>query len=67
MSYRDLKVDKLVGESRDGVIEAEAILAWVVRREDVVTLALFLAFQDDLLLARLLCRTSHSVVNCTIH
>ena len=54
MSYRDLKVDKLVGESRDGVIEAEAILAWVVRREDVVTLALFLAFQNNLFLARLL-------------
>lgn len=54
MCYRDLKVDKLVGEGRDGVVEAEAVLAWVIRREDVVTLALFLAFQNDLLLSGLL-------------
>ena len=67
MTYRDLKVHKLVGESRDGVVEAEAVLAWVIRREDVVTLALFLAFQNDLLFARLFSRSSHGVVNCAIH
>jgi hypothetical protein len=53
-SYRDLKVDKLVCESRDGVVEAEAVFARVVRSEDVITLALLLALQDNLLLASLL-------------
>jgi hypothetical protein len=52
-SYRNLKVDKLVCEGRDGIVEAEAVFAGEVRSEDVVTLALLLALQDDLLLARL--------------
>jgi hypothetical protein len=54
MSYRNLKVDKLVCEGRNRVVEAEAVLARVSSREDVVTLALFLAIQNHLLLARLL-------------
>jgi len=66
MSYRDFKIDKLVRESRDGVVEAEAVLARVSGCEDVVALALLLAIQDHLLLARLLRRSSHGVVNCPI-
>jgi hypothetical protein len=53
-SYRDLKVDELVCESRDGVVEAKAVFAREVRSEDVITLALLLALQDYLLLASLL-------------
>jgi hypothetical protein len=52
-SYRNLKVNKLVCEGRDGVVEAEAVFAGEVGCEDVVALALLLALQDDLLLARL--------------
>jgi hypothetical protein len=52
--YRNLKVDKLVRESRDGVVEAEAVFAREVRCEDVIALALLFAFQDNLLLASLL-------------
>jgi hypothetical protein len=67
ISYRDLKVDKLVCESRNGIVEAEAVLARVSSREDVVTLALFLAIQNHLLLARLLRRSSDGVVNCRMY
>jgi hypothetical protein len=67
MSYRDLKVDQLVCESRNRVVEAEAVLARVSSRENVVTLALFLAIQNHLLFARLLRRSSDSVVNCVMY
>jgi len=53
-SYRNLKVDKLVCEGRDGVVEAEAVFTRVVRSKDVITLTLLLAFQDNFLLASLL-------------
>lgn len=43
LSYRNLKVDKLVREGGHGVVKAEAVLARVVRRENVVALALLLA------------------------
>jgi hypothetical protein len=67
VSYRDLKVDKLVRESGNRVVEAEAVLARVSSREDVVTLALFLAIQNHLLLARLLRGSSDSVVDCVTY
>jgi hypothetical protein len=62
-SYRNLKVDKLVCEGRDGVVEAEAVFTREVRCEDVITLALLLAFQNDLFLARLFRRSGDRVVN----
>lgn len=66
MSYGDLKVNKLVGESRDGVVEAEAVLARVSGREHVISLALLLAVKNHPLLTRLLCRSSDNVVNCDV-
>ena len=44
----------LVRESRDGVVEAEAVFAREVCGEDVIALALLFAFQDNPLLASLL-------------
>jgi len=50
-AHSDLEVHQLVGEGRDRVVEAEAVLADLVCGKDVVALALFLAVQDHLLLA----------------
>ena len=62
-TYRDLKVDKLVGESRHRVVEAEAVLACDIRSEDVVALALLLAVKNHLLLPMLLAWSVHRVVD----
>lgn len=63
--YRNLKVDQLVGESRDGVVEAEAVLSTQCRREDVIALTLLLAVENDPLLAGLFRGSGDDVVNCT--
>lgn len=47
-TYRNLKVDHLLGECAHLVVEAEAVLARVVRREDEVALSLFYAIENDL-------------------
>ena len=50
-TYSDLKIDHLVRESRDGIIEAEAVLADFVGGEDEVALPLFLPVEDHALFA----------------
>ena len=49
-TYRDLKVDDLLRERRDLVVEAEAVFAQLLRREHKVALALLFALQDDAVL-----------------
>lgn len=49
VAYRDLKVNDLLGESRHFVVEAEAVLARVVRGEDEVALALLGALHHAVL------------------
>lgn len=49
LTYRDLKVNNLLGERRDGVVEARPVFSALCRCEDVVPLPLLLACQDHLL------------------
>ena len=48
-AYRDLEVHRLLRKGAHLVVEAEAVFARVVGREDEVTLALFGAVEDHLL------------------
>ena len=48
----DFKVDHFVGEGADAVVEAEAVFAYFVCREDEVALAFFCAVEDGLFFAR---------------
>lgn len=48
-THGNLEVDKLLGECAHLVVEAERVVANLVRSEDKVTLALLLAVQNDLL------------------
>jgi hypothetical protein len=48
--YRDLEIDHLLCESRHLVVEAEAVFAFVVRREDEIALALLRPVQYRLLI-----------------
>lgn len=50
MAYRNLKVNDLLGESRHLVVEAEAVLARRVGREDKVALALLGAVHHAVLI-----------------
>lgn len=45
-AYRDLKIHHLVRKCRHLVVEAEPVLARVLRREDKVPLSFFLAIHD---------------------
>jgi len=55
-AHGNLKVHHLVREGRYCIVEAEPVLANVVRREDEIALPLLLAFHDDALFALLLAR-----------
>jgi len=50
-TYRNLKVYKLIGERGHRIIETEAVLADLIRREHVIALSFLLAIQDHFLLA----------------
>ena len=47
--YSNLKIDQLLGKRRHLVIEAESVLAQLLRSEDKVALPLLLPVHDDLL------------------
>lgn len=47
----DFKVDELVGKGADAVVEAEAVFAYFLRREDIVALALLGTVEDNLVFA----------------
>lgn len=54
----NLEINKLLGECAHLVVEAERVLANLVRREDEVALTLLFAVQDDLLVGGL-----HNIVD----
>lgn len=48
-TYSDLKIDNFIGDGAHLIIEAEAVFADFVSREDKVALSLFVAFHDPFL------------------
>lgn len=60
----DFEIDELVGKGADGVVEAEAVFAYLLCGEYVVALALLCAIEDGLLFARLGAGTVDCVVDC---
>jgi hypothetical protein len=62
-SYGNLKVHKLLGERAHLVVEAEAVLAHLVGREDEIALALLHPVEDDLLRPAIGPGAHHGVIN----
>lgn len=63
-AYGYLEVDCFVGESGDGVVEAEAVFAHFCRGEDEVALSLFLAVHDYAVFAWFFAWAVDYVVDC---
>lgn len=58
VAYRNFKVHHLICKGRHLIVEAEAVLAGVLRRKDEVSLAFFLPFHDFLVI-----RTIYRIVD----